>query len=181
MHNCGGTNQQADGHATGSIFGTQAEDHRRGPCDATRSLFRPRCFYLIFRASTKPAGNRFCVVRYNAKNGFGGYVGLKTVGTNVVKGELRGLFEYPYQCGLPSLSGIPFPKSDSFRINRVAASRAIRAPKSRQGRATPVARPIYIRGVVGPFVAGHCVLIRFHSRLGLLSRLDDRRPKQRRS
>ncbi|MBX9452652.1 MAG: hypothetical protein KL801_12595 [Mesorhizobium sp.] len=56
-------------------------------------------------------GSGFVCVRYNAKNGFGGYVGLKTVGTNVINGELRGLWENPYQCAMPSLQWHPLPEA----------------------------------------------------------------------
>ena len=83
--------------------------------DAARVTLRdPYSVRDVSISSFVPAPNRpgtgFVCVRYNAKNGFGGYVGLKTVGTNVVNGELRGLFEYPYQCGLPSLKWYPFPE-----------------------------------------------------------------------
>ncbi|MCA0033544.1 hypothetical protein [Mesorhizobium sp. B263B2A] len=74
--------------------------------DATISSYIP--------APGKP-NTGFVCVRYNAKNGFGGYTGLSTVGTNVINGELRGLFQNPYQCTLASLHWYPLPEAKQLQ------------------------------------------------------------------
>jgi hypothetical protein len=89
---------------------------RQRVVDAARVMLRdPYSVRDVSISSYVPALNRpgsgFVCVRYNAKNGFGGYVGLKTIGTNVINGELRGLFENPYQCVLPALKWHPLPEA----------------------------------------------------------------------
>jgi hypothetical protein len=70
-------------------------------------------------SSFVPAPNRpkngFVCVRYNAKNGFGGYTGLSAVGTNVINGELRGIFQNPHQCTLASLKWYPLPEASQLQ------------------------------------------------------------------
>lgn len=88
--------------------------------DAARTTLKDP--YSVRDASVSsyvPAPNRpgvgFVCVRFNSKNSFGGYEGLSTVGTNVVNGELRGYFENPYQCTLPSLKWYPLPEAKQLQ------------------------------------------------------------------
>ena len=59
--------------------------------------------------------NGFVCVRFNAKNPYGAYTGLKTVGTNVVQGRLLGQYSNPYLCAHPGLKWHPLPEVSQLR------------------------------------------------------------------
>jgi hypothetical protein len=50
-------------------------------------------------------------VRYNAKNGFGGYVGRTTTAVRLVKGTPVAAFENQAACNHPALRYYPFPET----------------------------------------------------------------------
>ncbi|MEN3397872.1 hypothetical protein ABC425_14665 [Brucella melitensis] len=57
----------------------------------------------------------FICVRFNAKNSYGAYTGLKTVGTNVISGRLLGYFTNPAICAYPTVKWHPLPEVSQLR------------------------------------------------------------------
>lgn len=70
---------------------------------------------LLPNLNTPEKGDGFICIRYNAKNGYGGYTGIATVGTNVIKGQLIGLYRNPYMCAYPALKWHPLPEASQLR------------------------------------------------------------------